>query len=133
MKYLLDTNAVIELLAGNAHINARARRETPADVVISSIVSHELYFGACKSLRRESNLARVDALLFETLDFDKEDSRAAGEIRAGLALRGQSIGPYDVLIAGQALARGLVLVTHNTGEFSRVAGLAVEDWQIPSS
>jgi len=52
-----------------------------------------------------------------------------GEIRAALAVAGTPIGPYDVLIAGQALARGLVLVTHNVGEFSRVGGLLIEDWQ----
>ena len=63
------------------------------------------------------------------LGFDKEDAQAAGKVRAMLAASGTPIGPYDVLIAGQALARGLVLVTHNVGEFSRVAGLQVEDWE----
>ena len=61
--------------------------------------------------------------------FDKEDARQSGEIRAALAASGMPIGPYDVLIAGQARSRDLVLVTHNTGEFSRVSGLRVEDWQ----
>lgn len=52
----------------------------------------------------------------------------AGAVRAHLAARGTPIGPYDVLIAGQALARGIVLVTHNTAEFKRVPKLQVEDW-----
>ncbi len=56
------------------------------------------------------------------LNFDKEDARQAGEVSAALAAAGTPIGPYDVLIAGQALARGLVLVTHNVSEFSRVGG-----------
>ena len=64
---------------------------------------------------------------FEVLDFDREDARQAGELRARLAAAGTPIG--DVLIAGQALARGLTLVTHNTGEFQRVPGLRIEDWE----
>lgn len=130
MKYLLDTNAIIELLAGQAIIHAHIRRHAPSEVGISSIVAHELYYGAYKSQRREANLARVDALLFETLEFDKEDARSAGMVRAALATSGSAIGPYDVLIAGQALARDLVLVTHNTVEFARIPGLKLEDWQV---
>lgn len=63
------------------------------------------------------------------IEFDGEDARQAGEIRAALAATGMPIGPYDVLIAGQARARDLILVTRNVGEFSRVSGLRVEDWQ----
>ncbi len=62
-----------------------------------------------------------------TVEFDREDARQAGEVGAALAASGTPIGPYDVLIAGQARARDLVLVTHNVGEFSRVDGLRVED------
>ena len=87
------------------------------------------FFGAYKSRRQAHNLALLDGLLLEVLEFDKEDARQAGEIRAALAAKGTPIGPYDVLIAGQARARDLVLVTHNVGEFSRVDGLRVEDWQ----
>ena len=90
---------------------------------------HELFFGAYKSQRMAHNLARVESLQFEVLDLDKEDARHAGDIRAMLAKAGTPIGPYDVLIAGQAKARDLTLITHNTAEFRRVAGLRVEDWQ----
>lgn len=65
----------------------------------------------------------------EALEFDKEDARQAGQIRALLASRGTPIGPYDVLIAGQAVSRELILVTRNTSEFARVPGLRIEDWQ----
>jgi tRNA(fMet)-specific endonuclease VapC len=68
--------------------------------------------------------------LFEVLELDKEDSRRAGEIRAALAVAGQPIGPFDNLIAGQAVARGLVLVTNNLREFQRVPNLRVEDWSV---
>ena len=80
----------------------------------SAVVIHELYYGAFKSQRVEKNVARVDALQFPVLEFDQEDARQAGEIRAHLASKGTPIGPYDVLIAGQAKARNLTLVTHNT-------------------
>ncbi|MFJ1260290.1 PIN domain-containing protein [Cupriavidus sp. CuC1] len=63
------------------------------------------------------------------LDFDREDARHAGELRAALAAVGTPTGPYDVLTAGQARARALTLITHNTREFQRVAGLRVEDWE----
>lgn len=129
MKYLLDANAVIALLNGNETLGARLRRQRPADIGISSIVAHELFYGAFKSQRSERNVAMVDALQFEVLEFDKEDARQAGEVRAALARQGRPIGPYDVLIAGQARARGLTLVTRNIGEFQRVADLAVEDWE----
>ncbi len=88
-----------------------------------------LFHGAYRSARQSQNLALLDGLRLAALEFDNEDARQAGEIRAALAAAGTPIGPYDVLIAGQALARGLVLVTHNAGEFSRVSGLLIEDWQ----
>ena len=131
MRYLLDTNAVIALFNDTASkLALRARREHPGDVAISAIVAHELFYGAFRSQRKTQNVALVDALQFAVLEFDKEDARLAGEIRALLAIKGTPIGPYDVLIAGQAMARNIVLVTHNTDEFGRVPGLKIEDWQI---
>lgn len=129
MTYLLDANAVIALLNDTSSLTARrARRHNPRDVGISSIVVHELYYGAFKSQRAARNIALVDALQFEVVEFDHEDARQAGEVRALLGARGTPIGPYDVLIAGQAKARELILVTHNTAEFGRVPGLRIEDW-----
>lgn len=130
MIYLLDTNAVIALLnRTNAALRQKIRQYPPGDVYVSSIVMHELFYGAFKSARVERNVALVDGLQFSVLEFDTEDARAAGKIRADLAHKGVPIGAYDVLIAGQALARGGTLVTHNTREFERVAGLSVEDWE----
>lgn len=78
----------------------------------------------------QHNLETLRLLLadFPILDFDQRDAFVAGEIRAALAVKGTPVGPYDVLIAGQAKARELVVITNNTGEFSRVGGLRVEDW-----
>jgi tRNA(fMet)-specific endonuclease VapC len=130
MRYLLDANAVIALLNDKTSKTAqRARRERVGDVAVSAIVAHELFYGAFKSRRAEQNLALIDALQFVVLEFDKEDARQAGEVRALLVSQGTQIGPYDVLIAGQAVARDMILVTHNTQEFGPVMGLQIEDWQ----
>ena len=130
MLFLLDTNAVIALLNdGTSKLAQRARQHSPADIGISAIVSHELFYGAFKSKRADQNIALVDSLRFVVVDFDKEDSRHAGAIRAALGALGSTIGPFDVLIAGQARARNLTLVSHNTREFGRVPGLLVEDWE----
>jgi tRNA(fMet)-specific endonuclease VapC len=107
----------------------RARQEQVSDVAISTIVAHELFYGAFKSRRAAHNVALVDALQFPVIEFDREDARQAGAIRAFLAVRGVMIGPYDVLIAGQAVARNMILVTHNTAEFRRAPGLRMEDWE----
>jgi tRNA(fMet)-specific endonuclease VapC len=130
MRFLLDTNAVIALLNdATSKAAKRARRERPSDIAISAVVAHELFYGAFKSARAAENVGVVDALQFEVIALDKEDARQAGRLRAALALEGTPIGPYDVLIAGQALAREMTLVTHNRKEFGRVPGLRVEDWQ----
>ena len=84
-----------------------------------------------KSGRVRENTERLRVLLsgdLELLDFDDQDARAAGRVRAALEKTGTPIGAYDLLIAGQALRRGLTIVTANTSEFSRVAELSWEDW-----
>jgi tRNA(fMet)-specific endonuclease VapC len=130
MRYLLDANVVIALLNNNVPALARrARQEGLGDIAISAIVMHELFYGAFKSSRATHNIAVVDSLQFHVLEFDREDARQAGAVRALLAAKGTPVGPYDVLIAGQAVARNLVLVTKNTNEFARVPGLHIEDWQ----
>ena len=129
MKYLLDANVVIALLNDrNSRPARRLRKHNPRDIAISAIVAHELYYGAFKSARRAQNVALVEKLRFPILEFDSEDAREAGELSAWLTLRGTPIGPYDVLIGGQARARNLVLVTRNTDEFRRIPGLKIEDW-----
>ena len=129
MKFLLDSNAVIALLQRQTTFLKRLRAYQPADFGLPAIVTHELYFGAYKSQRPAQNLARVEALQFEVLELDREDLRRAGAMRSHLATAGTPIGPHDVLIAGQALARELTLITHNTQEFKRVPGLRFENWE----
>jgi tRNA(fMet)-specific endonuclease VapC len=127
---LLDTNAVIGILNGDPKLDERAGRYRAGEIGVPSIVMYELYFGAFKGRHSARNIESIDVLHFQTVDFNTEDAKAAGEVRAALAAAGTPIGPYDILIAGQALARNLTLITHNTREFSRVNGLRIEDWQV---
>lgn len=131
MAWILDTNAVIALVTRRSDaLRRRVEAAEPGTLAVSSLVAHELYFGAYRSQRIEFNLETLRLLFADlvVLEFDREDARTAGEIRARLARRGTPIGPYDVLIAGQAKARGFVLVTNNLTEFRRVDGLEIEDW-----
>lgn len=128
---LLDTNAVISLVGRRSDaLLQRVEASEPSSLAVSSVVAHELYFGAYRSEKVAFNLETLRLLFADLaiLDFDREDARVAGEIRAELKRRGTPIGPYDTLIAGQAMARGLTLVTNNTGEFSRISRLRIEDW-----
>jgi tRNA(fMet)-specific endonuclease VapC len=137
VSYLLDTNACIALMNGTPAV-VRNRFEQAIRgglrVYISSIVAFELWYGIAKSARTEVNTRRLETFLSGAviaLPFDNEDSRAAGSIRSGLEAAGKPIGAYDYLIAGQAMARQLTLVTANVSEFSRVKGLAWQDWAKP--
>jgi tRNA(fMet)-specific endonuclease VapC len=137
VSYLLDTNACIALMNGApATVRSRFEKAIRGDfrVYISSIVTFELWYGIAKSARIEMNTKRFEALLSSAviaLPFNNEDSRAAGSIRATLEAAGRPIGAYDYLIAGQAMARQLTLVTANVSEFSRVKGLSWQDWAKP--
>lgn len=134
MSYLLDTNAVVALLRGKpARMRERYREAEAAGdyLAVSSIVLFELWYGVEKSSRVQENTERLRILLagdLDLLDFDDEDAQAAGRVRASLEKAGAPIGAYDLLIAGQALRRGLTVITANTSELSRVAGLSWEDW-----
>jgi tRNA(fMet)-specific endonuclease VapC len=133
MRYLLDTNAIIALLKDPVGtVSQRVRQHQPAEIGVSVIVMHELYFGAFKSQRVEKNLAIVEGLRLEVVPFDQEDARRAGEIRAVLAASGTPIGGYDLLIAGQASARDFILVSRNLREFTRVGQLRVENREAES-
>ena len=136
MNFLLDTNAVVALLRNKpAKVRERYREADRSGdyLAVSAIVLSELWYGAAKSDRVQENTERLRIFLsggLDLLDFDDQDAQTAGGVRANLEKGGTPIGAYDVLIAGQALRRGLTVVTANTSEFSRVAGLTWEDWTI---
>lgn len=133
MSYLLDTNLWIEMMRGSGSGLAKRvlERAATAPVLLSSVVLFELQYGVYKSAQRDKNRQRLLRLIgagFEMIDFTAEDAEAAGRVRAALQARRQPIGPYDTLLAGQALARDVTLVTANHREFARVEGLKLEDW-----
>lgn len=128
MRFLPDTNIIIGWTTGRVPGIAGRMAAHRRDIGLSAIVFHELAFGAFNSRQVEQNLQRLDGLGLPVLPFETDDARVAGRIRAALRRQGTPIGPYDVLIAGQALARDLTLVTANVREFSRVEGLRIEDW-----
>ena len=134
MSYLLDTNICIALMTeGQSHVRNifEDAHQTKQSVFVSSIVLYELRYGIAKSQHSKKSQARFDDFLrspVQTLPFDDLDAAEAGRIRAELERAKMPIGHYDTLIAGQALARGLTLVTANVREFSRIKGLRWVDW-----
>lgn len=132
MRYLLDTNACIALLNNSSPpLLSRMRRHNPEEIGLPAPVAYELFYGAHKSRHADRNLELLDRIGFEVVPFDASDARIAGLIRSQLELIGRPIGPYDLLIAGQARARNMILVTANRREFQRVQGLECEDWSAP--
>lgn len=132
MKYLLDTCTVSDFVKGQPAVLARIKSTTPSLIAVSSITRMEIEFGLQLNPERARKLAPIlNAFLnaITTLDFGEADAMAAAGIRAALQRQGQPIGAYDTLIAGCGLARGLTVVTANTGEFRRVSGLLIEDWR----
>ena len=128
MPYLLDTNVLVALTVHDDRTVARRLRIHRSESLLSVIVMHELYFGAYGSRRREDSLAVIDRIRLPVLLFEPDDAKTAAAIRQDLRRQGRPIGAYDTLIAGQALARGLTVVTRNLREYGRVEGLSVEDW-----
>ncbi len=131
IRYMLDTNACIQIINGNIAMQARLLQLTPAEVCISQIVRYELAFGVCHSAQPAKNQTKLAAFLkyIQVLDFSTEHANEAAQIRCELTKKGIPIGPYDTLIAAHARALDLVMITHNTREFGRVVGLKIEDWQ----
>jgi tRNA(fMet)-specific endonuclease VapC len=132
MKYLLDTCTVSDFVKGQPDVLARVKATSPNLIAVSALTRMEVDYGLALNAERAKKLAPLLDAFFSTiatLPFDEADAQAAAAIRAALKSQGQPIGAYDVLIAGTGLARGLVVVTSNLGEFKRVSGLHVEDWR----
>jgi len=130
--YLLDTNTCIFIKNKKPiHVLDRLRKALNQKICLSSITIAELQFGVYSSQNIENNRNSLTEFLapFEILDFDDQDAEMFGIIRSQLKKEGKLIGPYDMLIAAQALAKNLTLVTNNTDEFSRIKSLKIEDWK----
>lgn len=132
MRYLLDTNVCVVYLNGRSISVSERLRSIPVEAIaVCSVVKTELFYGAMRSNNPTRTLERQQDFLsrFVSLPFDDTAALICSRIRGNLARAGTPIGSYDLQIAAIALTHQLILVTHNTREFSRVDGLQVEDWE----
>lgn len=130
LKYLLDTNICIYTIKNRPESVRAIFTELDGQMCVSSVTQMELIYGAEKSAAVARNLADIEGFLsrLEVMDFNSAAAIHTGQIRAELAKAGTPIGPYDQMIAGHARSLGLIAVTNNVSEFSRVPGLRVENW-----
>jgi tRNA(fMet)-specific endonuclease VapC len=130
MRFLLDTNICIYALKQNQVVLARLLAERPIDVGLSVITEAELRTGAAKSASSTKTTRLLEHFLrpLAVLEFTSDDALAYAVVRAKLEHAGTPIGPLDTLIAAQAVARKLTLVSNNEREFKRIAGLRLENW-----
>ncbi len=130
MRLVLDTDVCIEILRGNSRVLARIGGGIPDDFGVSTVTAFELYSGVERCRNPTGEARRVGLFLepLHILPFDRIAAREAARIRSALERSGRPIGPYDLMIAAQAISLDLPLATHNRAEFGRVAGLRIEDW-----
>ena len=133
---MLDSNACIGVINNNpVAVRKRMLQVKPENIFISQIVLYELLFGVCNSTHIDKNKRNLDHFLkyVQVLDWGEEQAKMASKVRCGLSAIGQPIGHYDTLIAAHALSLDACMITHNTREFKRVVGLALEDWKLETS
>ena len=130
MKFLLDSDTCIYALKQNQAVLKHLLAHSRQDIGVSVITEAELRTGAAKSTWPAKTLALVENFLrpLGIAEFTSTDAAVYAQARAKLERAGTPIGPLDMLIAAQALARKLVLVSNNEAEFSRVAGLRLQNW-----
>ncbi len=131
MKYLLDTCTISHFIKGHPFVSQNLKSTPPQLLSISTITTMEIEYGLKLNPERaklinniiETLLARINVL-----PFTHRDAQVAGSLRADLKKIGTPIGPFDSLIAGQAISHGLILITQNRKEFERIPALFIEDW-----
>ena len=128
--FALDTNTVIYFFKNQGRVKDNLFAKSPQKIVIPAIVSYELEVGILKSHGSSQKSKQWSTFIdsCQIVGFDTKEAKSAAKIRVDLEKKGKPIGPIDVLIAATAVANNLTLVTHNTKEFKRVAGLKLEDW-----
>ncbi len=128
--YLLDTNILIYFFKNQGNVGQHLVSVSPNNVYVSTITLFELYTGIAKSTLPEKRTMQLQKLLAEinVLGFDEKAAAIAATIRSTLEKQGTPIGVLDMLIASIALANQLMVVTHNTKEFSRISKLQIVDW-----
>ncbi len=133
MNYLLDTCVVSDFAQGHLQVIARIKAASPDEIAVSVITEMEIAYGLHLNPKLSRRIKPVLDDFFGAVHMVPYESTAAGKtaaLRALLKTRGAPIGAYDALIAGTALAQGLIVVTSNVREFERIEGLVVEDWRL---
>jgi tRNA(fMet)-specific endonuclease VapC len=128
--YMLDTNICIYVMKSYP-LNLREKFNSLAEqLCISSITLGELHYGAEKSARRSENLTAIENFVahLDVLPFDAKAATHYGQLRAELERAGTHCGPHDMQIGGHARSDGLIVVTNNMREFSRMPGVRAENW-----
>jgi len=130
--FLLDTDTIIYNLKGKEAIQKNLQHHINAPLKISVITLMELYYGAYKSEKFSSNLAKVRTIenTFEIIPSGKESAENFGMLKASLEKSGTRLDDFDLTIASCALAHNLTLVTNNLKHFSRIEGLKLTNWSV---
>jgi tRNA(fMet)-specific endonuclease VapC len=129
--YLLDTNICIFAIKRKpGKVFDLIRKKSKEGIFISSLTIAELEFGVQNSERIEKNRIALLKFIsfFNILYFDDSDAIDYGKIKVNLRIKGEVIGPIDMLLAAQALNKNMIFVTNNVNEFERIEGLKIEDW-----
>lgn len=130
--WVLDTNTLIYFFKGMGKVADRLLARSPNEIGIPAFVLYELEVGIAKSTSPRKHMNQLEALTAATqlLPFGPAEAKSSAAIRVGLEKQGNLIGPYDLLIAGTALAHNATLVTRNISEFKRIKKLQLEDWYL---
>ena len=128
LAYLLDTDICIHAMKGRSASLLKWLKANDGHLAVSDVSLFELRYGAENYADPSARLAVIESFLarIQLLPFDSQAAHHAGEIRAKLEREGRTIGAYDLMIAGTARSRGLILATNNRREYDRVEGLRVE-------
>ena len=128
--YLLDTDILIYSLKGHEAVQQNLRNHLNDPLQISSVTLMELYYGAYKSQKMESNLAKVRKIenSLEIIPVSRETADIFGMLKAKLEATGMPLDDFDLILAATALSHNLILVTNNERHFKRIDGLKIENW-----
>ncbi len=132
MIYLLDTCVVSDFIKGDRRTLERVKGTFPNNIAVSSITTMEIAYGLALNPEKAKKIQPMLSDFLKAvsiLPFEEKDGDCSGKIRSFLRRKGMPIGGYDVLLAGTALNRGLILVTSNLYEFERIEGLCLENWR----
>jgi tRNA(fMet)-specific endonuclease VapC len=132
MRFLLDTCVLSDFIKGEINTLSHLKNILPTEINISTITIMEIQYGLALNPKLAVKIKPIFSELFTAIniiEFNQDDATQAALLRALLKQQGMPIGSYDILLAGTALNRKLTLVTSNTKEFSRINGLALEDWR----